>query len=154
MKAWGERGERERTILAAGAGVLGALLLVALVWLPLERARARLEHELPELRASVAALQSQAEEVRRLRAMPAVGNDAPAPLAALGASAATGLPGTRLVVLDDRHVRVSGSDVGFGPLLEWLAGAQATHGLHVETARIDALPATGRVRVELTLARP
>ena len=35
-----------------------------------------------------------------------------------------------------------------------LTTAQAAHGLRVESARIDALPAPGRVRAELTLARP
>jgi type II secretory pathway component PulM len=38
-------------------------------------------------------------------------------------------------------------------LLDWLATAQAAHGLRVESARIEALPTPGRVRAELTLAR-
>lgn len=154
MRAWSDRPARERAFLAAGAGALAALLLIALVWLPLERARARLAHELPVLRASVATLQRQADEVRRLRAMPAVAGASAQPLAALAAGGAPSLPGAQLAVLDVGHVRVAGSDVGFAPLLEWLASTQAAHGLHVESARIDALPATGRVRVDITLARP
>ncbi len=154
MRPWEQRTPRERAVLAAGAGALALLLVLALVWLPLERARTRLARELPVLRASVATLQRQADEVQRLRALPAVAGESAGPLATLAAGGASGLPGAQLAVLDGRHVRVAGSDVGFAPLLEWLASAQAAHGLHVETARIDALPATGRVRVDITLARP
>jgi len=50
-------------------------------------------------------------------------------------------------------VRVSGADVAYGALLEWLGAAQASHGLRVESAKLDALPAAGRVRAELVLTR-
>ena len=36
---WYARPERERSALTAGAVVFGAMLVVALVWLPLERTR-------------------------------------------------------------------------------------------------------------------
>ena len=52
---WRSRPPRERTILAAGATVVAAMLFIALAWLPLERARTRLEREVPELRAGIAA---------------------------------------------------------------------------------------------------
>ena len=56
-------------------------------------------------------------------------------------------------MLDARRVRVTGADVSFAALLEWLRNAQATHGMRVESARVDALPAAGRVRAELLLSR-
>ena len=61
--------------------------------------------------------------------------------------------GAQFSVLDDRRVRVTGADVSFAALLEWLRNAQATHGVRVESARLEALPASGRVRAELLLAR-
>jgi type II secretory pathway component PulM len=94
--------------------------------------------------------------VKRLRAQaPSVPQNR-APLAPLMAANtwAKQLPGVQLTVPDERHVRLSGTDIAFAALLDWLATAQAAHGLRVESARIDALPATGRVRAELTLARP
>jgi type II secretory pathway component PulM len=77
---------------------------------------------------------------------------APAPLATLATNGG-GLPGAQISVLDDRRVKVTGGDVAFGPLLEFLRNAQVTHGMRVESARLQALPAAGRVRAELLLAR-
>lgn len=150
---WSGRSPRERRVLRACAAlVLGSLALV--VWVDSERARARLNAELPRLRASIATLERDAAEVGRLRAMPATSAQAGAasPLVTLATNGG-GLPGAQITVLDERRVRVTGADVGFGPLLEWLRNAQVTHGMRVESARLDALPAAGRVRAELVLTR-
>lgn len=152
---WQSRSERERSFISAGLVLLAIMLVAALVWIPLERARARLAAELPQLRASVVALERDAAEVERLRAMPATAPANPAPLAPLVAANAWAreLPGVQLSVPDEKHVRLSGADVSFTALLDWLVTAQAAHGLRVESARIQALPASGHVRAELVLAR-
>jgi len=151
---WHARAPSERRILAILAAVVGAVLVAGLVWLPLERTRSRLAVELPQLRASIATLERDAEEVKRLRASPTTATPAQgaAPLATLATNAG-GLPGAQMTVLDERRVRLAGDDVGFGALLEWLRNAQATHGMRVETAKLEARPAPGRVRAELVLAR-
>jgi len=154
-EAWRARPERERSFLAAGALVIGVMLYVALVWLPLERFRTRLAADLPVLRASIVSLERDAAEVKRLRSTPSSIPQHRAPLASL--MAANGwpkeLPGVQVSVPDERHVKLSGADMPFTALLDWIATAQAAHGLRVESARIDALPSPGRVRAELTLAR-
>ena len=152
---WSSRSQRERSLVTAGLAVLGAMLLIAFVWLPLERTRVHLAANLPQLRASLTALERDAAEVRRLRAMPATVPANPAPLAPLMAANAWArqLPGVQLSVPDDKRVRLTADDISFGALLDWLATAQAAHGLRVETARIEALAAPGRVRAELTLER-
>lgn len=151
-QAWNARAPRERQVIAIAGAALGVVLLATLAWLPLERTRARLAQQMPALRASIAALERDAREVKRLRAMPERKAVAASPLAALAAGGG-GLAGAQVVVLDDRRVRVSGADVAYGALLEWLGDAQASHGLRVESAKLDALPAPGRVRAELVLAR-
>jgi type II secretory pathway component PulM len=148
---WSARSSRERRVLRAIA-VLVAGLLALLVWMDSERARARLNAELPRLRASIAALERDASEVQRLRALPVAAAGAQSPLATLATNGG-GLPGAQISILDERRVKVTGGDVGFGLLLEWLRNAQATHGMRVESARLDALPTTGRVRAELLLTR-
>jgi general secretion pathway protein M len=148
---WQGRSAGERKVIAALGAVVAALLLIAFAWLPLERARTRLSSELPVLRASIASLQRDADEVKRLRAMPVVAPSNAAPLASLVTGAR--VPGAQLALIDDKRVRLTATDVGFSTLLEWLASTQATHGLRVESARIDALPTVGRVRAELVLAR-
>jgi general secretion pathway protein M len=152
---WRARPERERSFLTAGIVVIAAMLFIALVWLPLERARVRLAADLPVLRASIAALERDAVEAKRLRAQPSAVPQNRSPLAPLIAANdwARALPGVQLTVPDEKHVKLSGSDIGFTALLDWLVTAQAAHGLRVESARIEALPAPGRVRAELTLAR-
>jgi len=149
---WSGRSPREQRVLGVGA-VLLLLALAFVLWFESERTRARLNAELPRLRASIAALERDAAEVQRLRAFPATSAEpgARSPLVTLATNAG-GLPGAQVAVLDDKRVKVTASDIGFGALLEWLRNAQATHGMRVESARLDAL-AAGRVRAELTLTR-
>lgn len=148
---WSVRSPRERRVLGAFAALVVGLLAL-LVWIDSERTRARLNAELPPLRASIAALERDAAEVQRLRALPVAATGAQSPLATLATNGG-GLPGAQIAILDERRVKVTGGDVGFGLLLEWLRNAQATHGMRVESARLDALPTTGRVRAELLLTR-
>lgn len=151
---WTARSPRERAILVAGAGVAFALLLAVLVWLPLERSRARLALEIPRLAAAIAKLESQAEEVKRVRALPATTPATLAPLATVVPALTRTLPAAQVSAVDDRRVRITSADVAYGTLLEAIAAAQTTYGLRVDSASIDALPAAGRVRAELMLARP
>ena len=149
---WSSRGATERRNVVRAAVAVGIVLVVALVWLPLERTRARLAAEMPMLRASLAALQRDADEVKRLRSLPPLATQSAAPLATLATNGG-GLAGATMTVIDARRVRLSGPDVGFAALLEWLRNARVTHGMRVESARLDALAAPGRVRAELVLAR-
>jgi general secretion pathway protein M len=153
---WRSRSPRERAVLAGAGAAAAALLLFALVWLPLERARTRIAAQLPPLRASVAAMRAQAAEVATLRALPARGAGAETPLATLIAAGTLtqGLPGARLSVLDGKRLRLAVDDASWSRLVEWISGAQATHGLVVDEATVEALPATGRVRAGLVLSAP
>ena len=146
---WRGRSERERRALAMGAVAL-ALMLLIVVWVQAERSRERLAAQLPALRASIAALERDAQEVKRLRAMPARATASGAPLAALASGA---IPGARVTVVDERRVRIEGDDVAFAALLEWLGRTQASHGLRVESASVEALDLPGRVKARLVLAR-
>ena len=140
-----------RSLRAAGVGAALALLVAALYWG--EATRRRLAAELPGLRASVATLERDAEEVRRLRALPPAGPAAAdTPLASL-ATQAGGVPGAQVAVIDERRVRLAGGDIAFGAVLEWLQAARASHGMRVESARLEALPAPGRVRAEIVIAK-
>lgn len=148
---WENRSARERRVIVSLA-VLAALVILFTLWLQAERTRERLAGQLPQLRASLAALERDAQEVKRLRAMPAPAPAAATPLASLATNAG-GVPGAQVSVIDERRVRLTGTDLSFAALLEWLGNARATHGMRVESARLEALPAPGRVRAELVLAR-
>lgn len=151
---WRSRAPQERRMLAWGAGLVAAILVLALVWLPLERARARLEREVPQLRATVAALERDAQEVRRLRALPPLQESAATPLSALAAGSIAVPAGARLTALDDRHLHLVAADASFGALVEWLSSVAPAQGLRVERAHLEALATPGRVRADIGLARP
>ena len=129
---------------------------ITLAGVELERQRARLSAELPKLRASIAGLERDAAEVKRLRQLPDTAGARRGSVANSLATLATnggGLAGAQISILDDKRVKVAGSDLAFGALLEWLRNAQSTHAMRVESARIEALPVAGRVRAELLLSR-
>jgi type II secretory pathway component PulM len=147
-----QRSPLERSILLTLGAVIAIGVVAAFAWLPLERTRARLASELPAMRASIGTLERDAEEAKRLKALPPISQAANAALGDIAAN--TKLPpGAQVTVLDPKTVTVAAPDVAFGALLEWLSAVQAAQGLRVESARIDALPVAGRVRAELRLTR-
>ena len=155
LESWNARSDGERRLLGAIGALTLLVLVVALVWLPLERERRRLAAAVPNLAASLGEMQRQAEEVKRVRTLPATTPTA-APLASVVTTGnlTRSLPGAQATLADERRVRIVASDVPYGALLESVAAAQATSGLSVQSARIEALPAPGRVRADLTLTRP
>ena len=143
-----DRSERELRVITAIAAVVAIAALLA-VWLPLERSRARLAAELPALRASLEAMQREADEAKRLRAQPPTANTQ----APIGALASAPPAGAQVTALDPKRVRILAGDAAFTTLLEWMVAAQASHGLRVESARLDALPAAGRVKADILMSR-
>lgn len=157
LARWRARPARERFAIAAVGFAAFALLFVAFAWLPLERHRARLAAALPALRASVVEMRAQADEVKRLKALPPRSPSAnPAPLASLLAAGtlAQGLPGARFSPVDGKRVRLVVDDASWARLVEWMSSAQSLHGLATETARVEALATAGRVRAELVMVAP
>jgi general secretion pathway protein M len=151
VEMWRSRPEHERRLVATGTTVIGIILVFALIWLPLERTRMRLDAQLPQLRASIAQLKRDAEEVKRLKIIAPTVTGNPTALAAL---ATQGAPtGAQVSVPDDKHVHLVANDVAFTKLLDWLVAVQSTHGLRVENARIESLATTGRVRADVSLTR-
>ena len=147
---WRSRPAPERRIWAMLALLAMGAVLVAFVWLPLERSRARLAVEIPKVRASIESMQRDAAEAKRLRALPPAAATQ-APLSSLAANAATGM---QVSTLDAKRVRAAAADIAFNTLVEWIVAAQASHGVHVETAHLDRLAAPGRVKADVVLARP
>lgn len=143
------RSPREARAIKTIAGVLLLVVVAAFAWLPLERSRARLAGELPALRASVETLQRQSDEVKRIRAMP----PAPGQQAPVSALASTPPAGAQVAALDPKRIRLTSNDAAFTTLLEWVVAAEASHGLRVDSARVEALGAPGRVKAEILMSR-
>jgi len=143
------RSPGERAVVFAIGTIAAIALLLTFVWIPLERTRSRLRAELPALRASMAALEREGDEAKRLRAMPPVSRSTSEPIG----TSTKPLAGAQVTVIDPKTISVTSSDLAFGTLLEWLASTQSAQGLRVESARIEALGMPGRVRADLRLTR-
>ena len=157
LAQWRGRSPRERLVIGAVGLVVLAAIAWAFLWLPMDRHRARLETELPALRASVVQMRAQAAEVKRLKATtPRTQAANPAPLASLlsAGTLAQGLPGARLAPVDGKRVRLAVDDASWPRLVEWVSAAQSLHGLTAEAATVEALPTAGRVKAEFVLAAP
>jgi general secretion pathway protein M len=121
---WRARSTRERKVLGAGALLLAAALLYALVLAPLVESRAKLQQRLPKTRAETSLMQAQVEAIEKARA----GTRAaavPGNLAArVGLSAET--VGVRAALREitpvaDDQARVTGDAVPARALMAWLA---------------------------------
>lgn len=156
VSGWRRRSEGERRFGAFLGAAIALLLLVAFVWLPLERSRQALARDVPRLAAELATMERQATEAQAVRTLPVATPATAAPLAGLVASGALAknIPGAQVTLADDRRVRLVAAEAPYGALLEAITAAMTTHGLRVESARLEALPASpGRVRAELLLTR-
>jgi general secretion pathway protein M len=149
-KAWESRAPRERAILVA----LVIVILVALyVWIVQSAGQARKQLR-PTLLAQAAALDRQATEVERLRAMPAISASQTDLRTLVQAQAGAGLSRAlvRIDALDGDQVVVVFGAVTFADWLNWIAGLKSQH-VRLAACRIEALSTPGLVSVTATLSR-
>lgn len=155
IQFWRSRAARERVVLAGGAALLVFALGYAYGWLPIQRDAAQLRKTLPQLRAQAQQMALDAEEVKRLRGRPALAREGGSLAAVIEErAAAAGLReafGT-IVPQDAGRVRVVLPAVAFDAWLAWLGELQMSHGVRVESARIDAGETAGVVAVDAVLA--
>lgn len=149
---WHRLDARRQQMLGAGTLLLIALLLIAYVWLPALRERDRLSARLPQLRAQLAAMRAEADEVRRISSVSAI---APAPAVAADAAAlqqAFG-EGARVSVDAGRAFRVVIARIAYATWWDRLAEVQARHRLGLVSLTLSALPGTSReVSIDMQLA--
>ena len=153
--AWSQRWSvlsgRQRSVIAAGAAILIVALLFAYVWLPLQHSRSDNAARLPELRAALAGMQRQTEELQRIRAVP----PAAASLRPLDAQALrAAFTGSQVVVtaLDRQRFGLAIADTGYAVWIDELNRLQAQSAARVEDATLSALTQPGRIKVEATFS--
>jgi general secretion pathway protein M len=151
--AWAQRWSilsgRQRTVILAGAGILIVALLFAYVWLPLQHSRSDNAARLPELRARLAEMQRQAEELQRIRAVPPAAASL-RPLDAQALRSAFSGSQVSVTVLDRQRFRFATADTGYAIWIDELNRLQAQSAARVEEATLSALAQPGRIRVEVT----
>lgn len=155
VQFWRTRAPRERFVLAGGSALLVLALGFAYAWLPMQRDVAQLRQALPQLRAQAGQLQQDAQEVARLKAQPTVIRGTGSLAHAVEQNAVASGLGERIESItpqDAGHVRVLLPQVAFDAWIVWVGELQASHGVRVESARIEATAAAGMVRVDAVLA--
>jgi general secretion pathway protein M len=155
IQFWRTRAPRERLVLAGGSALLVLALGFSYGWLPMQREVAQLRQALPQLRVQARQLQQDAQEVARLKVQPAVAREKGSLALAVEQSAlATGLRERieSITPQDAGHVRVVLPQVAFEAWIDWLGELQISHGVRVDSARIEATEAAGMSKVDAVLA--
>ena len=148
---WAALDGRQQRLVQVGGALLAVVLLVVFVWLPLERTHRQLAARLPALQAQHAAMQRDADEVKRLRSLPATLAPSGGTTRAPDANALRTLfPGADVTALGSGRYRVQLADGRFGA---WLDGVRALNGQLV-VAELNATrdPANAaKLRIEAVL---
>jgi len=144
------RSPRERQILVWGAAISAALVLVALVWLPLQQGQARLERSVAAERARLAAMGAVKIELAAIQtqggqpALPALSRPAIEEL-----TRARLVPGTLDVRMEgERGVKIAFSGAYLPKVVEWIDELSRTQRIHVTMARLrpEGATITGEVQ--------
>jgi general secretion pathway protein M len=147
---WGERNQRERSMLVAAIAVVVAGLFYMLLIDPAVSGRQMLEKRLPALRQQAAELQAMAKDAT------ALSGKAAAPTAAvtresLEASLTRNGLKPQSVSLTGDLAKVQLSSASFAGITDWLDEMQRTARLSVAEATIEALAQADMVNATLTL---
>jgi len=149
---WSEREPRERVVLTAGVLLAAAALLYVLI-VPAFSGIAQLRRSLPTARDQSEQLQALLDEVRALKARPAVANAAgsDAPSAIEQSLAAAGLKAARIVPLANGALQLTFANVSYAAWSVWLARSERELGMHAVGVTVKATATPGNADVDLTL---
>ncbi len=147
---WAERSGRERVLLAALL-TLGSLWGVyALVWQPLEAARA----------GHLARIDRDERAIARLAARPATEAAVPTalpdtrPISLVVSETVAGRPlAIRRIEPNGQGVRIVLDDADFDAVIAWLDAAERENGLRTTEIQMTRRPAPGSIATELALDR-
>ena len=150
------RSARERRLLAAGVAACALVIGYFLLWRPMLGDIARIEAELPRLRAQAEAVKLAADEISRLRAKAPPGTVDAAGLSGVVERTAS-LHGLKAKAIasqpDGARIDVTIERAPFDAWLAWIDELHRNHRIVVTAARIGALDAPGTIHAEAQLAR-
>jgi general secretion pathway protein M len=135
---WLGLARRERMMTAAAATFVVLVLLYLVAIEPAWKAGARLEGELPRLRAQAAEVSALAQEARALKGRGVAAESTDAARAALERSLArAGFSGASVAALDERRLAVKAGAVPVSQWLAWVEEAARESRLRIATASLS-----------------
>ena len=154
---WNAQSVRDRRVLVVGGIVVAVLLVWALVWIPLSRARAELSAQVQRQRADLAWMRQEASLARALDAQGARGNVARqgksllalADATARGANLGDALK--RVEPTGPTSVRVTFEIADFDALANWMDTLARDYGVSVTDFSAEKVEGLGLVNARVTL---
>jgi len=159
MKAWwAGLAARERLILMVGGAVLALIVFWIAIWEPLVQGRSALRAEVARLSAEAVWMDQVADDVRRRARLAPASTSVPAQgsvltLIEVSANAAGLRQALSRVQPEGAGACLSFDQVGFDPLMSWLADLESRQGLQVTQLSIDVGEAPGQVAARILLER-
>ena len=154
---WNAREPRERRVLAIGGAAAAVLLVWALVWHPLSRARADLRLRVAAQQADLAEMRVQAVRAQQLRGQGArakVERQGKSLLALADATARSGGLGDALKRVEPagaKTVKVAFESARFDALVGWIEALAAGYGVEAVELSVDRADGVGFVNARVTL---
>jgi general secretion pathway protein M len=151
---WRGLAARERLIVAAGALVVGVLLLYGVLWLPMQRDLDSLRANLPREHEQLLSMRAQAGRIKLLRAAAptAVQSDGLLSFVEQSATAFSVRPNIKRIEPQGTNaVSLAIDGVAFDSLVAWLANLQKQGGVRIDNANLEPLPTPGIVNARLLL---
>jgi len=141
---WAALPARQQQLALVIGALVALVLIITLVWLPLERSRTAALQRLPMLQAELQRVQQNAEEVKRLKGLPPSQSSTRAPDLN---NLRNIFPGADISALDGGRWRVTLADARFS---RWLDGVRALNGQLV-IADINVSRTGDKLRLEAVL---
>jgi general secretion pathway protein M len=152
---WNRLALGERRLATIGGVVLGVALLYIIFWLPVQKELERLRLSVPEERAQLQRMRSQAASIAPLRGRSGTKPAAGTLLSVIEQSASSrNMRGfiSRMEAVGGNSVQLTLDAVSFNSLLSWLTDLQDNYSLRVESSSLDAHTAPGTVNAKLKLS--
>jgi len=151
---WQSRSPRDRAVALALALFVGASVYFLLVQAA-ERSRARLRASVAALRSQAERVEQQASELERLRAAPPATpsqSDLRTVIQAQANAAGVSRDSLRIEAIGDNQAKVSLGSVAFADWLTWVGMLQSQQ-VRLDACRIEALALPGLVSATATFTR-
>ena len=150
---WRTFSSKEQSILTALLFITLCLLLYAFVWLPVQHGHERLSRVIPEKKAKLILMRSQAADIEGLRGQfSAIRSQSGGLKAAVEVSATVnGLMPTYAPPAqnsDASRLEVTLKQVSFDAWLKWIESLQSQHHVRVQSCRITPSASRGLVNID------
>ncbi len=150
---WRDFSNKEQSLLAALFFIVICLLIYAFIWLPVQHGRERLNRVIPEKKAKLVLMRSQAADIERLRGQfNALRSSSGGLKAAIEVSAKVSGISLNYAPTDQNsdvnRLKVALMQVSFDTWLKWVESLQSQHHIRLQSCLITPSASRGLVNID------